>query len=249
MPPKSTTYKKYGKPYFKRKHYKQKYGKKGNKPVFRAVRPYGIKADPFPRVLHTRLKYTFGRILSTATTIDTYGTEYVFSLDSIYDPNYTINVPSSNNKSTVGLTQLQALYERYIVKGAKIEVTFNNPSQDGIVGACSFNQTAILQGNTVRVCNEQSKVYTTHINNSGTQRNKMSFYSVPWSHRGLSKLEWMANRSDHSSSTAGNPTSRVYFRVGIANIQDATAATMRVDVKIIYYVELYDRKQLSSTYY
>lgn len=92
---------------------------------FKSANPYGIKPEPFPRVLYTRCKYATWDTLSTGVLgladFSTYRT------NSIYDPDYT-----GGGTTVVGHSQLNALYSNYQVLGAKILLTFSNPTVDGI---------------------------------------------------------------------------------------------------------------------
>lgn len=231
--------------FHKRKMDKIKYGRKLNKDLFRSVRPYGIKPDPFPQRLNTRCKYAFGLKLTTSSTLDTVGTEQLFRLTSIYDPYATAT--GANNRTVVGHSTFRTIYNNYIVNGAKVEIEFSNPEVDGLVGLASLNQTKALQAYTVRECNEQHLVYTTVLNNTGSQKKKMSFYVRPWSLIGLSKMEWIANKEDHSAGIDNDPVQPIYLRVGVANENAAVARTMHCSVRIIYYVTFFNRIQLEST--
>lgn len=238
----------HGRRYFKRAHRKVKYGREGNKGIFRPGKAYGVKPSPFPARLVTRMKYSFGATLDTATTIGLAGTEEQFQLNALNQPWYNApGVPDVNKVTVVGLPEMSTLYNKYIVYGAKIEVTFSNPSQDGIVGICSLNQWSQAGANYVRHINEDALTYTTEINNTGSQKRTMNFYVPVWSAVGLSKLEYLANKSTHSSSVTANPTSAPLLRVCIANTQDVTGATMRVDIRIYYYTTFFERKQLNSS--
>lgn len=222
-----------------RKPFKKFYRKR--KPTFRAIRSYGVKPDPFPTRLHTRCKYVKALDLSSSATFThTVGTENVFRLSSIYDPDYT-----GTGETVVGHTQFNSLYENYIVKGAKVEITFNDPSHDGVTCFASLNQTSALQGKDEAWCMQDSLTYSSNLNNTGSQKKRMNFYVNPWALRGLTKLEWMANKSDHSSALGSNPTQDIYLRVGCSG--STLGSTIRCSVKIIYYTEFFNRKQLTQS--
>ena len=162
-------------------------------------------------------------------------------MSSIYDCNFT----SAGVQSTVGHANFAALYKGYIVNGAKIEVNFSNPQEDGMVAFCSLNQTDALTGQADKTNYEHSLVYSSDVNNTGSQVRKFNFYVKPWSLLGLSKLEWQANKSTHSSALSGSPTQDILFRLGASSA--TTSKTMHASVRIIYYVTFFERAQLAST--
>lgn len=228
----------------KKRYYKKPYRSSSSysvakKPTFRAVRPYGVKPDPFPTRLHTRCKYIFSGILYSDNLAPRHaGTEQVFRLNSIYDPNLT-----GGGTTVVGYTTFASIYSSYIVKGAKVEVNFSNPELDGMVAFCSLNQTSALTANSdkANLCN--SLVYSSDVNNTGSQVRRFNFYVKPWSLLGLSKLEWKANKSDHSASITTNPAKDILFRVATSS-PTTPGKAIHVTLRIIYYVEFFNRKQL-----
>lgn len=230
------------KPYPRRKFQRRKkFHKPGaKKATFRQIRGYGVKPDPFPTRLHTRCKYAGSLTLtSDGTTARKAGGEKVFRLNSIKDPDF-----SGSGTTVVGHAQLAALYGTYMVKGAKVEVSFSNPSHDGVVCFASLNQKAVLQSNMDSINYMNSLVYSSDINNTGAQTKRFNFYVKPWSLLGLSKLEWMANKSTHSADMSTSPTDPCYIRVACSGA--TLSSTIHVSIKIIYYVELFNRLQLAA---
>ena len=162
-------------------------------------------------------------------------------MSSIYDCNYT----DAGTQSVVGHANFAALYKGYIVNGAKIEVSFSNPSADGMVAFCSLNQTNALTGYADKTNYEHSLVYSSDVNNTGSQTKRFNFYVKPWALAGLSKLEWKANKSSHGSAISGNPTQDILFRAGVSSV--GFSETMHCSIRIIYYVTFFERAQLAST--
>lgn len=231
----------------KRKGYKmQKKGKKKPASVkvntlFKKGRSYGVHPDPFPTRLLTRMKYvTTGELYSNSLTADTCGTEHVYRCTSIYDPYY-----GSGGTTTVGWSNYAAIYQKYIVYGAKIEIEFYDPAADGGVPIVSLNQLSPVQNQTTKTIGEQMLTYTSIVNNTGSQKKRFYFYVKPWALEGLSKLEWLANKSTRSSVMASNPSVDVYIRLGYAS--GVTASPIQYSIRIIYFTELFDRYQLTST--
>lgn len=213
----------------------------GLKHLFQASNTYGVVPDPFPTRLLTRLKYvTKGELISNSIAIDTCGTEHVYRLTSIYDPYY-----GTGGTTVVGHSNYAAIYQRYIVYGAKVEIEFWDPQNDGGVPIVSLNQLSPVQNNTLKTIGEQSLTYTSIVNNSGAQKKKFSFYVKPWAMEGLSKLEWMANKSTRSATMSTSPSTDIYIRLGYAS--GVTSSAIQYSIRIIYYTELFDRYQLTSS--
>lgn len=228
------------KTYFKRKQEQQRFGKDGKKTLFRANKPYGIKPDPFPRSLHTRLKYTDFKTLTAGITADTSGTEQVYNLNSIWDPDF-----SGVGLTVVGHTPLKDIYSRYIVMGCKVEIVFTDPLSDGVICYASLNQSESTIGKGSAQIMGQMLTYSSVINNTGSQKKRFNFYVQPWSLVGLSKLEWLANKSTHSSLMSANPTQTCVLRVNCSG--KAGSETVACRIKLIYYTELFERKQLAAS--
>lgn len=232
------------------KKYKRKMGrgkpknnKKGIKRLFQASpNTYNLVPDPFPARLLVRLKYAAkGSLYSNNLAIDTFGNEHVYRLTNIYDPYYNLG-----DSTVVGHAQLAAIYQKYIVYGAKVEIEFYDPVADGGVPGVSLNQAGTLQNSTLKVAGEHMLTYTGQINNTGSQKKKFHFYVKPWALSGLSKLEWMANKSTRSSAMGTGPTEETFIRLAYAHSTN-TSSEVEYTIRIIYYTELFDRYQLTST--
>lgn len=227
----------------RKRRYAKKPAKKAISTVFRKGRTYKIHPDPFPPRLICRMKYaTQGQLLASATQ-NYYGLEHVYRLTSIYDPYY-----STGGTTTVGYSNMANLYQKYIVYGAKIEITFYDSNLDGQIPTVSLNQTDVLQAKSVKTAGEQSLTYSTQLNNTGSQKKTFRFYVKPWALGGLSKLEWMANKSTRSSLMGTNPSEETYLRLALAaSNASGSTNTINYTLRIIYFTELFDRVQLTSS--
>lgn len=211
---------------------------------FKQMNPYKIKPEPFPRVLYTRMKYAdeFTLVLTGADIAN--GKSY--RVNSIYDPDFTGAV----SKTTVGWSNMSAIYGKYLVTGCKIDVDFNNPVKDGARVGVRLRQNNSLTalGQSLQQLAEQPMTYISGLNNTGSQKKHFSFFVRPWSLLGLSKLEYFANTSIYAPDLNANPAlnHNGYFDVFMVNIGDA-ADTVDVVVKIVYYVELFNRIALTSS--
>lgn len=205
------------------------------------IRPYGVKSDPFPTRLHARCKYATTGSLSTNATATQLGSDITFRLNSIWDPYYP-----TGGSTVVGHSNFTALYNRYIVNGAKVEIVFTDPTSDGMTCFASLNQTNTLSGLYEKGALEQALVYSNQINNTGSQKNRMVFYIRPWSLVGLTKLEWLSNKTIHSSAMTTNPSQDLLLRINCA-CTTGGVQNIQYKIRILYYTEFFERRQLYSS--
>lgn len=222
------------------------YGKKGNKNFFRAGPSYGVKAQPFPQRLFTKVQYARKVRLQSDTTIDRIGNEYVFRLNSIWDPQYSLG-----GTTVMGWAQFNNLYQKYLVHGIKVQINLTNPTLDGLRAVYTWNQDdtvdATLVGKDVGVATLHPKTASVDMNNTGSQRASRSLYLTPWSLEGLSKLEFLANKTDRASAMNDNPSNDMLLRIALANMSTTTGATVECEIKITYFTEFYDRHILATS--
>lgn len=215
------------------------------RPVFKAGPRYGIKAEPFPMRLNTKMVYTTSGTLTASSTQDIMGAEVVYRLNSIYDPQYALG-----GETVAGHAAMSTLYESYIVNGVKVQIRFNDPSVDGMVCAYSWNQddaSAIIQGKATFVAGRHPHTGTVALSDSGNQKATRSLYIRPWQLEGLSKLEWKANKSTRSSLMNNNPTNEQFLRLACSRSSASGAGTIRYDLRITYYTEFFGRKILGPS--
>lgn len=225
-----------------KKPYRKFKGKPKIEKNFRALNGYGVKPEPFPKRLFTRVKAGINVALTTAA-ITANSAEHVFRLTSPWDPDYTTGAGSYTAQ---GWPELQGLYNRYIVLGAKYIVSFSNPTSDGLRVFISLNQTGTTGGHTFDNLLNNPLTYFYALNNTGSQRKTFKGYVKPWSLTAdcMSKSAYKIDSNQlYSSTTGSNPASTTVLRVGVVGDSSTAASqSVHVGVKIIYYVQLYDRK-------
>lgn len=213
--------------------------------TFKSMDPYGVKPEPFPRVLLTRCKYSAAGVRITPLGVDvTAGNTY--RLNSIWDPLFAVG-----GRTVTGHAQLASIYGKYWVMGAKVSVSFNNPKDDGIRVGCRLR----IEGGTTSLAqnlstvSEQPMCYLQGLNDSGSQRKTFNFYVKPWTLCAVSKLEYLANSERYSSVINGNPLGAVNSCVMDVFAVDPNSATNTVDynIKIEYFTKFYSRTPLLST--
>lgn len=208
---------------------------------FKQINQYKIKPNPFPRVLYTRMKYGVEGKLSLAA--DNLADGIAFSANSIWK--CMVPIPS---RSTVGWGVFDGVYNRYLVTGCKVYVSFSNPAADGLRVGYRLRQGTqnITNGNTPQDIAEKPMTYVSGLNDTGSQKKSFSFFIRPWSLIGISKLEYMANTTKYASVMANVPTDQAYFDI-FAIDPEGIANSVRYLVRIVYYTQFYDPKGLQSS--
>lgn len=238
-------------PYRKMRMTKYKYTKRKNdrkpkneapKRKFKAIKNYGITAEPFPRVLKTTMKYAL--VNSLSTNAFSTAVSQTFRLNSIWDPDFTLG-----GNTVVGHNVMSSIYGRYLVTGAKVNIRFYDPSSDAVRVGCRLriNGTNPTSGQTMTALVEQPLTYQSGLANSGRQVKVFNLWVPAWRLLGVSKLEYMANTTKYSSPMNGDPAEDKclldIFAVEGTNVSRSVAYA----IKIVYYVQLYDRLPLTST--
>lgn len=209
----------------------------------RSIKNYGIKSEPFPRAMYTLCKFS-ARVPLTQVLADV-SVGNAFRLNSIYDSDL-----SGSGKTVVAHNILAQIYDQYWVMGARLRVSFNDPSADGCrVGVrlrTNGNNTAI--GENVQLLSEAPLTYMDGLNDSGKQVKTFQLYVRPWQLVGVSRLEYMANSSTYSSAISANPAASSTCLADIFLVNPTTSSvTVQANVQIVYYVRLYSRKEFSSS--
>lgn len=214
---------------------------------FRQGPMYKVKPEPFPRELITRCKYVDRQTFTISSTAD-YASALSYCANNIYQPLY-----STGNTTVTGYSTLKAIYNNYVVMGAKVQITFYDPSVDGIsVGVrLRHGDENPCVSSTLRQLMAQPMTYTSEINDSGSQKKSFNLYIRPWSLVGMSKLEYLANRSGIGGNFSNDtgPSLPVYFDTFAVNPTLASQSTVKYVLKIMYYIRCFNRNALAYTSY
>lgn len=118
----------------KKNNNKKRAGAKGKKMVrYNKKKVSRVYRDPFPQMVRRRLTYAFRTTITPPTTsVGGFSiAKQTFLLNSCYDPDKTVlsNVPitgvsSRQNHQPMGFDQLMALYQKYMVSYARLNVNF-----------------------------------------------------------------------------------------------------------------------------
>lgn len=212
--------------------------------------PYGLGTLGFPKFFRggavpprkmVVLPYSSNKTL-TAGSASTFGSEYIFRLNSIYDPDY-----SGTGDYPNGYTAWSNFYADYRVHRVAIDLTFTDPSADGMaVGALLqySNATSGLAGSSIQTADSQQKADVRPLNNTGSQQVRISRVMNIWDLDGNTRLQWLANPG-YQAVFGQNPTLSPYIRIAAACFTSATP-TCSVLVRLSYHVELFDRIDLTQ---
>lgn len=183
--------------------------------------------------------------MNTGTTQNMFGSNVIFRLNSIYQPRITSAVFRAQ-----GYDQISSIYKRYKVYGAKVVITANNPTQDGLflgVRPGQYDNVDYIANEFIGPARMKKWTKALPINNTGSQVTKYEAYWDIGAMQGLTDLQFKSDNDEYASNINANPVKAPYLEIAIANSQDITDAQMNVDVKIYYYVQLYDRQVLANS--
>lgn len=201
------------------------------------------KGIVFPDRYRTTMRYTNVFDLDPAGTNPQVYKE--FRLNSVWDPDPAVTV----GNTCAGWTELNAIYRKYIVKGARVKVTFvpaysavstaspSSPCQFLIV---PYDKDAFVVDNTLgELTGAAYAKYKTVIPNSmNTPVVLSSYYDM----KKISGYPYLVQ--DYIATGNTNPVKDLRFAVFLTGINKTltldTAGVVMVD--ILYYVEWFDRK-------
>lgn len=190
------------------------------------------KSDPFPPEYPCKLRYVERVTLSTfGTSSSAFGPEYVMAINNLFDPNF-----SGGGHQPQGFDQLAALYKRYTVLVCDIDVTFSDPSADGLVCAAMLQPsdgTFSLSSASLDSIVERPNVASRVLSNTGSQRWRFH-QAAP-----IAAVEGITSMAVYNDTTGmygrvlctTSPTAPVWCRVACASIA-ALASTQTVQVLI-----------------
>lgn len=192
-------------------------------------------ASPFPAEFYTTNIYS-DKIQLTAGTAGVCGTEQVWFLNSLFDPDFT-----GAGHQPYGFDQLTPMYNKYNVISVDIEMTIYQPSTASLalcyqvsnnsdLGLALLNPKFIVEHNT------GDWVY---IPNDGTATVIKKSFNIA-DIAGVSRAK-VKNDDVYSSITGSSPSSAAYFRIAAANLLLNTGGTMYVDWKCTYHSRYFDR--------
>ncbi len=193
--------------------------------------------DPFPqraiKKLHWALQYP---ITAPATNLTL---EQIFSLNSAYDPPQL----GAGDIQPNYWDNLALLYSYYLVHDVDVEITFFDPSQDGLVVGFQLQGTSvsgISAGDVVSRPMTQSSTISNTGQQTYTFRLRMPIHEV----LGLSRGQYINETGQHGAQTSGanaNPNTQAYLRLFALSTVSGVATTCKLMIKINYKIQFWNR--------
>lgn len=191
---------------------------------------------PYPREWKCKFRYIDDKTLVSGSG-GSFGSSFKFRLNSLFDPNET-----NTGHQPYGYDQMTALYSRYQVFGCLVEITFTDPSNDGMVCGCLVQSSSGIGGITgimPGVIKEQPYSWTKPCNNTGSQVVVFKQYFPIASVEGLSKIQYECGITDFSAQYNQNPTLMPTIQVAVANDSFNSGYTITARIQLTYFAKLY----------
>lgn len=196
----------------------------------------------FPDTFNTKLRYTAPFQLTSAG-VDPQEIR-TFRLNSIWDPD-PIVAPGA---TAAGWTQLNTIYGRYVVRGAKVRFTF---TPDFVTAGSGGVQFAILpfdQG-TFSIDNTIGEItgapYAKYKNILTTRQTGPVTLSAYYNIRKISGYPYLVQ--DFISPMSANPTRDIRVGVYLTSLDSASDVTGWCTVDIVYYLQAFARRGNADT--
>lgn len=158
---------------------------------------------------------------------DTFLGTYIYSCNGIYDPNYT-----GVGHQPSGFDQLMAMYDHFVVIGAKMIVTFvNNDTSDAMV--CGIDvRDSINAESDVRVIIESGTAKYANISNRDGGSNQVTMEYKINPNKFLSRSKPLSD-PNLKGGASGNPIEQCYFHVFSGNLNDQGTQGTAVTANIV----------------
>lgn len=193
---------------------------------------------PFNQSYMARLPFAYDDYITNTAAFSALAqcsVNHTFRLNSVYDPLYNVG-----GFQPVQYAQLALFYGAYTVFAVKVNVTFYNPTQDGM--NCGIRMRLPGQNAThgmpLSNMQEAPRAIVRRINNTGSQKTDISFYIRTRDVYGINHIQYQDGY--YSSSTTGNPAAPVPLLEPWAMGTTGSDTTIRCAVKLIYYVKFFD---------
>lgn len=216
-----------------RKRRGAKKGRKARKARRNAPTTTIVRSPGFTDTLYCKLKYATEVHFADGLSASTY---YSFRGNSLYDPDYT-----GTGHQPMYFDQYSAIYNRYRVMGAKIEINAINASgssatyfvlQSGTDTIISANITELLEQSRAKI----SKVLPI------SQRVPIKIKSYVSTRKACGLNKKQIFDEDFSALTTSSPNQIWYFNMLATSINNTSPLDFYFMATITYYVQFFDRK-------
>ncbi len=200
----------------------------------------------FPVRARCTLPYTDEISVSTTALSSSFGTETSYRLNSLFDPYF-----SAGGHQPYGFDQMCTFYNRYMVDKVDIEVTFSDPTADGLVVGCyykNYNDTYQLQTSTISQADERPTNWVKNLNDSGTQvatfRKSLSLPAL----MGLTQTQYESGWPSLSALISADPAITPYFSIAVADARSSSSTqTVRCKIRLVYHGIFWERRTVAQS--
>lgn len=218
--------------------------KVGRPRVYKSFIPRNPISDPYPRTKICKMRFAAVIPDFTNATSNPAGL-YQMRLNSLFDPNYTSTTGGHPNIQPMYYDQVTAVYQKYVVFGAKVNVWFgagsaNIPVEVLIRPTLDPGTPTGLLGSSF-VDEESRPMSKKRIMNDSKGTHIKAYYDIG-KVLGVSKNTILTDDLYQALST-GNPTNVVYLNIMMHNMTDATTSNnVPLNIRIDYYVKFFNPK-------
>lgn len=202
---------------------------------------YMTRKDPFPPRYFCKFVCTHSGQL-TSTNVGTAGTERIYRLTSLWDPEFALG-----GRQPYGRDTMATIYGKYRVRKTKVELVFSDPSADGLNIVCHASNpsdTTATNGQTINQLCDLPMTVVKPMNNSGEQVTKITKMFPAHKVFGVTKTNY--NNDDNYEALMGaDPAFEIFLRLNCVNtISGVQANTVNYLITETFYTECFDRKPL-----
>lgn len=206
------------------------------------------KTMPFHQRKSCILQYQDMPIYTSSATQGVFGGVNVYNMNSLLAP---LSGGGASTNQPTGFDQLATLYGKYKVNAVKVQLEFNDPSEDGM--ACAFQflspaQVAIgntIVGSSIADASARPDISVISLNNTGTQKFSVGRFFKMHKLGKVSKIQFEANIENWTALTNASPSFLCQLAVGCASYRTTNQPTVIIRVRILYYCTFYELKTLA----
>lgn len=198
---------------------------------------------PFPAMYKCKLVYTGWVADGRAGNGTTSNTSYGFKLNSCHDP-YD-GITGSYNVQPYYWDQISAIYKRYLVTSAKVEIRFSPPTQTHAMSV--MRPTTVSTTPTDFQLEESRPNAVKRVISTGGNGAVLKAYYKLANIQGVTSNKY-ANDDLYAAVVGGEPTLISYAHVLNVNANNTTTDNpLAFNIKITQYVTMFDRSIVSGS--
>lgn len=189
---------------------------------------------PFAQKFMVRLPYVENYAISADGTTGLTSVQNTFSLNNLFDPRYNVG-----GHQPLQYDSISPAYERVWCWGAKVVLTFSNPTYDGMyVGYRVRGNTnsVVTTGQNLEYIQEMRESKIKPLNGSGSQTCQFKFYVDNPKVLGVTKGQY--NNLEYSHPVNNNPAVLVWLEPFALHSVSGETGVVRCNVNITYYAQM-----------